>query len=816
MALAGDFYGEIDLHQNQIKNGKFEKLPAPPTNPETSRFYFDTTENHFYGWNGLEWVNFGTLDEHLLAIQEAKTDTLEALATVLTKTSEASASAVSALASKNASKISEDNAKLSETNSKTSETNSKASEVASKTSETNSKTSETNASTTLETFRDEIVEYVRLSPDTLLVDNGFTPTFGSAAQTGIDDVANHYSSSNVEGALQEVGSKFTDVSQQLADYENRVSALGEYFISPIDNPQVVIDAAPPGSKITFTAGIHEHGLSRNSAMIMIDKPLHLHIPKTATLKVADNSMQVNSNADLVTNFHAANPISGLLINSGGYTLGETVRTYEIKIDGTGSPNTFKYQVRNSTDGIITDWATGNAITGSYQVLADGITIQFPQTTGYALDAGCIIAIGSSGYFVIRVGTGVHEEYIDGVIIAGEGIVDQNRQNNAASNLYALWLNCGILINGRVRNFELNDKLRFQNCYRTAILLGENVGGTFNANGTVTGGTSYDIDGITIAETIADINNICGALFGMPEHRGYVRNLVYQKNKIKSASTCIEPNNLLENYVISNNVLDTTATAISVWRFSKNGLIFDNSVYNASNAITITAPGEWTQPQNIREYNNKIIDDVSGIGNYDTNGAGNTFANGSYNSIIGGQFNQVNNSSYSVVTGGLNNVIQHGISRVGGKQSKTKFGYTDIWSSGKFVTEGDAQIVRTMQRYLTTNATPTVLTFDGLAVNALNSLVMATNCTYGYKINVVGRDSSGSNRGMWEASGLISRVGSTPIVEGGNITKIYATDATWNVEVIASGTYNALVIRVTGVAATNIRWVAKIELIEVEF
>ncbi len=217
MALAGDFYGEIDLHQNQIKNGKFEKLPAPPTNPETSRFYFDTTENHFYGWNGLEWVNFGTLDEHLLAIQEAKADTLEALATVLTKTSEASASAVSALASKNASKISEDNAKLSETNSKTSETNSKASEVASKTSETNSKTSETNASTTLETFRDEIVEYVRLSPDTLLIDNGFTPTFGSAAQTGIDDVANHYSSSNVEGALQEVGTKFTDVSQQLAE-----------------------------------------------------------------------------------------------------------------------------------------------------------------------------------------------------------------------------------------------------------------------------------------------------------------------------------------------------------------------------------------------------------------------------------------------------------------------------------------------------------------------------------------------------------------------------------------------------------------------
>jgi len=207
MALAGDFYGEIDLHQNQIKNGKFEKLPTPPTNPETSRFYFDTTENHFYGWNGLEWLNFGTLDEHLLAIQEAKADTLEALATVLTKTSEASASAAAALVAQNASKTSETNSKTSETNAKTSETNSKASETASKTSETNSKTSETNAATTLTTFRNEKTDLVRLSPDSLLIDNGFTPTFGSAAQTGIDDVANHYNSSNVEGALQEVGTR---------------------------------------------------------------------------------------------------------------------------------------------------------------------------------------------------------------------------------------------------------------------------------------------------------------------------------------------------------------------------------------------------------------------------------------------------------------------------------------------------------------------------------------------------------------------------------------------------------------------------------
>lgn len=242
MALAGDFYGDIDLHNNQIKNGKYEKLPAPPTNPETARFYFNTTDNHFYGWNGLEWLNFGTIDEHLIAIQEAKADVLEALASCITKAGEASASAADALVSKNASKTSETNAKTSETNSKTSETNSKASENAAKLSETNSKTSETNASTTLTTFRNEKTDLVRLSPDVLLIDDGFTPTFGSAAQTGIDDVANHYTSSNVEGALQEVGLKLGGTFSSTTRPVNR--AVGSMGFDTTLNKPIWLKTAP--------------------------------------------------------------------------------------------------------------------------------------------------------------------------------------------------------------------------------------------------------------------------------------------------------------------------------------------------------------------------------------------------------------------------------------------------------------------------------------------------------------------------------------------------------------------------------------------
>lgn len=73
--------------------------------------------------------------------------------------------------------------------------------------------------------------------------------------------------------------------------------------------------------------------------------------------------------------------SGLedMTNSGVFT-GTDDRAFVVEIDGTGTPDTFKW----SKDGGVTYEATEVPITGSDQVLAEGITIKFEATTGHTL------------------------------------------------------------------------------------------------------------------------------------------------------------------------------------------------------------------------------------------------------------------------------------------------------------------------------------------------------------------------------------------------------------------------------------------------
>ena len=65
----------------------------------------------------------------------------------------------------------------------------------------------------------------------------------------------------------------------------------------------------------------------------------------------------------------------------GHYSGTTSTTYYVKIDGTGTPDTFSW----SKDNFSTTEATGVAITGSDQLLDNGISILFATTTGHTLN-----------------------------------------------------------------------------------------------------------------------------------------------------------------------------------------------------------------------------------------------------------------------------------------------------------------------------------------------------------------------------------------------------------------------------------------------
>ena len=64
--------------------------------------------------------------------------------------------------------------------------------------------------------------------------------------------------------------------------------------------------------------------------------------------------------------------------AGGVYTGLGAKTYRVQIDGTGTPDTFKW----SNDGGVTWEATTVAITGSAQTLENGITVTFGATTGH--------------------------------------------------------------------------------------------------------------------------------------------------------------------------------------------------------------------------------------------------------------------------------------------------------------------------------------------------------------------------------------------------------------------------------------------------
>lgn len=100
--------------------------------------------------------------------------------------------------------------------------------------------------------------------------------------------------------------------------------------------------------------------------------------------------------------------------SGGKYSGSGFHTYQVLIDSTGTPNTFKW--RKDTGA----YTTGVAITGTAQPLTDGVTIAFGATTGHVLAAAWTIS-ESSG--VIGAATRSDLNDISAAIAAGSTAPD---------------------------------------------------------------------------------------------------------------------------------------------------------------------------------------------------------------------------------------------------------------------------------------------------------------------------------------------------------------------------------------------------------
>lgn len=119
---------------------------------------------------------------------------------------------------------------------------------------------------------------------------------------------------------------------------------------------------------------------------------------------------------------------------------------------------------------------------------------------------------------------------------------------------------------------------------------------------------------------------------------------------------------------------------------------------------------------------------------------------------------------------------------------------------------------------TSTATPTVLTTDNSAPNAVNQLILENDSTYTFSILVTARrlDADDESAG-YKFEGVIDRNATALSVAfvGTPIKTVLAEDsAAWDCNISADTTYGALSITVTGEASKTIKWAAVINTAEI--
>lgn len=199
------------------------------------------------------------------------------------------------------------------------------------------------------------------------------------------------------------------------------------------------------------------------------------------------------------------------------------------------------------------------------------------------------------------------------------------------------------------------------------------------------------------------------------------------------------------------------------------------------------------------------------------GGGNTnVASGSGSSVLSGNNNTASQTNATVAGGAQNTASGYASSVPGGYYAKAYLLGQIAHASGKFANQGDAQVSELILRAATTDAVPTELSLDGAGTRA----VIPTGMLWAFEGMVAGRTSAG-NCGVYRVSGgLKNNAGVVALVSGAANVNPDVTDGGWPggaaVAITADVVNLSLKITVTGAGATNIRWVASLELTEVGF
>lgn len=191
-----------------------------------------------------------------------------------------------------------------------------------------------------------------------------------------------------------------------------------------------------------------------------------------------------------------------------------------------------------------------------------------------------------------------------------------------------------------------------------------------------------------------------------------------------------------------------------------------------------------------------------------------------NSFAGGGNGHTVSGLHAAAVGGNLNIVSGDYSSVVGGVSASTRGLLSVAAAaaGQFLVEGDSQWARYIGRVLTTNATVTAATADGNSAGATNTIVMPNNSAYCGRSRVVARSGT-TDQAMFDLTWAAIRgvnAASTAILGTPTTTVIAASGGAgaWTVTAVANTTNGSVDIKVTGAAATNIKWAVVTDTTEV--
>ena len=206
------------------------------------------------------------------------------------------------------------------------------------------------------------------------------------------------------------------------------------------------------------------------------------------------------------------------------------------------------------------------------------------------------------------------------------------------------------------------------------------------------------------------------------------------------------------------------------------------------------------------------------------GVSNTITGGSYSIIAGGENNTISAEHGFIGAGEYNTVSEEGGVVIGGRYAKAYLPYQQAFSGGAFTALGDSQILTVHVMAATEDATPTLM-----RINQSSSVTLPASRNWVFKAHIVARQSTSSpgnvgDSAFWMISGGIKRDDSnntaligTPDGDGTpGANNRDANAAAWDVTVSANDSTESLDFTVTGEADKSIRWVARIDIVEVGF